>query len=305
MPVAAPRLRPGRAGRRRKRPVDEVQHRLAGGQGDGHARAAERFELDGGLTVRGIGQEHRELVAHAQDRHGLVTPQDRLGQRPSDLQVDHLVRQLDERDVQRLGQRPAELLLRDRAHSEQELADAVAPRPLARQGLVQLLARDEPALDQDLAQPLRGAHACDLRTISWASSPRRTGENGLVRWAAAPMPSLSSPYAGSSAAGEHDDGDAGRRRLPAEAGDGGVAVHLGHHHVRDDELRTVPRGQIEELQPIAGRERLEAGFHERVADQFADLGLVVGDEREGPAGCRPASTAVSTSLSGTTLLRDS
>jgi hypothetical protein len=42
----------------------------------------------------------------------------------------------------------------------------------------------------------------------------------------------------------------------------------------------VSRGQVDQLKPVPRRESLEAGFHEDLADQLADLGLVVGDERE-------------------------
>ena len=67
-------------------------------------------------------------------------------------------------------------------------------RPLTRctgQRLVELLSRHQLALEEHVAQPLSLAHARDLRTISWASSPSRSGENGLVTWADAPIPSLS------------------------------------------------------------------------------------------------------------------
>ena len=120
-----------------------MQNGLARGQRHGDPGAAERFELDGGLTVRGIGQEHRHLVAHPQHRHRLVPPKDRFGERSGDIEIDHVVRQLDEGDVERLRQRPAELLLGDHSHREQHFAEPAPAQPLTGQRLLELLARHE------------------------------------------------------------------------------------------------------------------------------------------------------------------
>ena len=95
------------------------------------------------------------------------------------------------------------------------------------------------------------------------------GENGLVRCAAAPMPSLSSPYAGSvqpvsMMMGMRAVAGCPRRRA--------MAVYPSIFGIITSATMSsglVPRGQIDELQPIAGREGLEAHFHERVADQLA------------------------------------
>ena len=115
----------------------------------------------------------------------------RLGERPGHIEVDHVVRQLDEWDVERFRERPAELLLGEHTHREQHLTEPAPAHPLPGQRLVELLSRHQLALEEHVAQPLSLAHARDLRTISWASSPSRSGENGLVTWADAPIPSLS------------------------------------------------------------------------------------------------------------------
>src|SRR5262249_46230170 len=94
--------------------------------------------------------------------------------------------------------RHTRLLRGNRPHRDQTLAKTSAAQPMTRERFVELLLGDQLALEEDVAEALTRAQTCALRTISRASSPRRRGENGLVMWADAPMPSLSSRYVGAT-----------------------------------------------------------------------------------------------------------
>ena len=169
-----------------------------------------------------------------------------------------------------------------RAHRQEHLAQAAPARAVARQRLVELLSRDELALEQHVAQTLARAHTRDLRTISWASSPRRKGENGFVTCADAPMPLLSWPVGGVRAAREHDDRD----HRPSQAARAGGRPRCSRPSLGIITSATMScgrcsRGEVEELEPVPGREGFEAHLREDLADQPAHLDLVVGDDRQG------------------------
>ena len=64
------------------------------------------------------------------------------------------------------------------------------------------------------------------------------------------------------------------------AGDG-EAVHVGEHHVEDDEVELVLGGLLQGGGAVAGHVDLEAGEAQRRGEQLADVGLVLDDEEPG------------------------
>ena len=56
------------------------------------------------------------------------------------------------------------------------------------------------------------------------------------------------------------------------------AIHLGHHHVEQDEVRVPIRGNLDGLDTIGRRFDLKAPLFEVVLDEFEDVRLIVYDE---------------------------
>ena len=56
------------------------------------------------------------------------------------------------------------------------------------------------------------------------------------------------------------------------------AIHLGHHHVEQDEVRVPIRGNLDGLDTIGRRFDLKAPLFEVVLDEFEDVRLIVDDE---------------------------
>jgi hypothetical protein len=83
------------------------------------------------------------------------------------------------------------------------------------------------------------------------------------------------------AAREYDDGGTGRERRPVEAAEGRVAIHLGHHDVKKDEIRSLAPHPLDHLGAVGGDLRAIPGRVEYLAEHIAKCRLIIGDQHKG------------------------
>ncbi len=81
------------------------------------------------------------------------------------------------------------------------------------------------------------------------------------------------------AGGEEDDGSV-HADLPEPAGDG-EAVHIGQHHVEDEEVGVGLLRQAQGLGSVGGGDDVEACEAQARREEFADVGLIVDNEEGG------------------------
>src|SRR5205085_6871772 len=92
-----------------------------------------------------------ELIVPARDCERAVTPGDFFGQDRYQHWVGRPRLEVDERDAEMVGEDPAELEAGDRADLDQRVAHALPGRALERERVVELLHRDQAAVDHGLA----------------------------------------------------------------------------------------------------------------------------------------------------------
>lgn len=98
-------------------------------------------------------EDHRQPVADAQDRDGLVPPEQLLGHRTNEVEVDDVVFQVHVGHPEALGQGPVERLLRDDAHLEQDLPQTLTRARLEVERRLERGRRDNAPLEKDVAEP--------------------------------------------------------------------------------------------------------------------------------------------------------
>ena len=108
----------------------------------------------------------------------------------------------------------------------------------------------------------------------------RTPSSSMVRECAGIEPG--DAVADLAAGGEHQD----RRAHPAltQAGAGGEAVDLWHHHVEQDQVGFLAAGLGERLLAIGRKDHPKALRHQQVLEHVAHGELVLGDEDAGFGG---------------------
>jgi len=83
------------------------------------------------------------------------------------------------------------------------------------------------------------------------------------------------------AAREDDDGRTGRERRPVESGERRVAIHLGHHDVKKDEVRSPGPHPLDHFITVASSVGAIPSRLEYLADEIAKCRLIIGDQHKG------------------------
>jgi hypothetical protein len=102
---------------------------------------------------------------------------------------------------------------------------------------------------------------------------KRRGLNGLVTKSLAPEPLEATEFAGKG--GEHEDGKARGGGIAPEDFANCKAVELGHHDIKDDEIRFERVGLFNGIDAIAGGANGKTGLLEIETDEFDQFGIVV------------------------------
>lgn len=78
--------------------------------------------------------------------------------------------------------------------------------------------------------------------------------------------------------GEGHDGDLCEGRNLPQRGGGGIAIHLGHLQIKDDEVRIKAGSFLEYLFAILGLQYLEAAAFENRPQEFPATDRIVSDQ---------------------------
>gem|GEM_PF-5268320 len=149
-----------------------------------HALAQQAFHLVLGEQVERIGHAHQQTIALAGQHDDAKTPRHGFGQALGQLVVELVVLELDEGNLQLLGQRREQAHLVDEAQIEHRAAELRATAFLVLQGQLQLGVTDQPGLDQQVAE----ANLALAHVLSHCVPPREAARSLAKRRALSSSP---------------------------------------------------------------------------------------------------------------------
>ena len=132
---------------------DHLVHRVRRCGDEAHGRRDRGSQVVGVEDARRIGEADDDLVVAGAHRHGRVASRELLREPQGDFGVDLRGDEVDERELVLLGDEPSDVRRGHRAATDEDLAEALAPRDaLLRECCVELLLGDDAVPDQECAQ---------------------------------------------------------------------------------------------------------------------------------------------------------
>ena len=140
--------------------VDGLQDGLARGQGDLDFAVEDEPQLFEGLEVQRVADDDLQRIVFLGQREDGVFAGDRFGHQFDDFGRDLELRQIDELQAVLFGHRPHDFLAGGIAEFHEAVGDIGILLPCHLLGLVELIATNDPAPDQDFSKIiLRSGHS--------------------------------------------------------------------------------------------------------------------------------------------------